>query len=432
MPPRINKDDVLARLTGEDAVRFIQSLGHPLVKKGREWKMPCPFHDDREPSMALITHKNNSHPFFKCYPCGWGGDVLKFVEELYGLAGFPETLEFVADRLGIAKSEKQYEKKVQEKRAVVHTSGSETMTPKEVYQSYRDLMAHAVDPKVYCNGLGVAPEAVDLTGGFFASVRRNVDTGRYTGGDGGVCAIVPMRSGDKTTLGELLSLRFASMQKRQGERRKRWSLDETKPGDNTVQTKHSRSGLLAPIDYFGEAPPPDTMSILVEGETDLWAGLSMMIEEFGLDVGKWPARWFGLPGVTSCHDMLIPELVGTFTFSFMDADQAGRNAVFDRKPRICELCKRRVTHGDTCRFKPPTTGVECGGRAMVDIAQELIPGLLSKLQGQGIKAMAAFPPSREDGEKVDLRDLRREGWKWAQFEDHLLRTATKRTRDLGR
>jgi len=56
----------------------------------------CPFHQEKTPSFNV----NQSKQFYKCFGCGVGGDVLKFVMEIDGLT-FPETLKLLAERNGI-------------------------------------------------------------------------------------------------------------------------------------------------------------------------------------------------------------------------------------------------------------------------------------------------------------------------------------------
>ena len=47
-----------------------------LKKKGREMVGLCPFHADHRPSMNVSSVKQ----IFKCFACGAGGDVFKFVQ----------------------------------------------------------------------------------------------------------------------------------------------------------------------------------------------------------------------------------------------------------------------------------------------------------------------------------------------------------------
>ena len=56
----------------------------------------CPFHQEKTPSFNV----NQSRQFYKCFGCGAGGDVLKFVMEVDGLT-FPETLKLLSERHGI-------------------------------------------------------------------------------------------------------------------------------------------------------------------------------------------------------------------------------------------------------------------------------------------------------------------------------------------
>jgi len=67
-----------------------------LKKKGREMVGLCPFHDDHRPSMNVNVQKQ----IFKCFACGAGGDVFKFVQMRENLT-FPQAIERLADRAGI-------------------------------------------------------------------------------------------------------------------------------------------------------------------------------------------------------------------------------------------------------------------------------------------------------------------------------------------
>jgi DNA primase len=56
----------------------------------------CPFHQEKTPSFGV--HQNRQ--FYKCFGCGAGGDVIKFVMEVDGLT-FWEALKLLAERNGI-------------------------------------------------------------------------------------------------------------------------------------------------------------------------------------------------------------------------------------------------------------------------------------------------------------------------------------------
>jgi DNA primase len=67
-----------------------------LTKKGREMVGLCPFHDDHRPSMYVNPVKQ----IFKCFACGAGGDVFKFVQMRENLT-FPQAIQRLAERVGI-------------------------------------------------------------------------------------------------------------------------------------------------------------------------------------------------------------------------------------------------------------------------------------------------------------------------------------------
>jgi DNA primase len=73
-----------------------------LRPKGREHVGLCPFHDDKSPSMAVVTHKGGfgADAFYKCFACGAGGNAIDFAMNYHKLE-FREALKFLADRAGI-------------------------------------------------------------------------------------------------------------------------------------------------------------------------------------------------------------------------------------------------------------------------------------------------------------------------------------------
>jgi len=56
----------------------------------------CPFHQEKTPSFSV----HSTHQFYKCFGCGAGGDVIKFVMEIERLT-FWEAVRLLAERHGI-------------------------------------------------------------------------------------------------------------------------------------------------------------------------------------------------------------------------------------------------------------------------------------------------------------------------------------------
>src|SRR3989339_1706117 len=67
-----------------------------LKKMGRHHKGLCPFHAEKTPSFMV----NEELGLYKCFGCGAGGDVIKFLMEIEGIE-FVEALTRLAERVGI-------------------------------------------------------------------------------------------------------------------------------------------------------------------------------------------------------------------------------------------------------------------------------------------------------------------------------------------
>lgn len=67
-----------------------------LDRKGREFVGLCPFHEDHKPSMYVSPEKQ----IFKCFACGAGGDVIKFIQLRENL-DFRGAVSRLAERAGI-------------------------------------------------------------------------------------------------------------------------------------------------------------------------------------------------------------------------------------------------------------------------------------------------------------------------------------------
>jgi DNA primase len=82
-----------------DIVQVVQERGVQLKRSGSSWKGLCPFHGEKTPSFHVYDKG-----LFKCYGCGVGGDVIKFIE-LYDKVTFPDAVRQLAARAGIAVPE---------------------------------------------------------------------------------------------------------------------------------------------------------------------------------------------------------------------------------------------------------------------------------------------------------------------------------------
>ncbi|NLX13038.1 MAG: DNA primase [Phycisphaerales bacterium] len=127
-----------------------------LKRAGDNYKGLCPFHEEKTPSFNVSSVKQ----IFKCFGCGAGGDVFKFVQLKEGV-DFLEARRMLADRAGISLDQER--------------SGQATSGPgkndlirvnewaQSVYQrNYRDA-AGAV-ARQYVQGRGISEESVGAFG----------------------------------------------------------------------------------------------------------------------------------------------------------------------------------------------------------------------------------------------------------------------------
>ncbi len=80
-----------------------------LQRKGSNYVGVCPFHNDHSPSMSV----NQPRQMYRCFSCGAGGDVFKFVMDYENLT-FPEAIKVLADRAGIELPERNFSREDRE------------------------------------------------------------------------------------------------------------------------------------------------------------------------------------------------------------------------------------------------------------------------------------------------------------------------------
>ncbi|QNQ82183.1 DNA primase [Lactobacillus sp. PV012] len=103
-----------------NSVNIVNVIGQyvSLEKKGKDYIGLCPFHQEKTPSFTV----NEEKQFFKCFGCGKGGNVFKFIMEKEHL-NFPESVRIVAQTANIPLPE---------------TQGSRAYTLSPLKQMYKD------------------------------------------------------------------------------------------------------------------------------------------------------------------------------------------------------------------------------------------------------------------------------------------------------
>ena len=77
---------------------IVQVIGDrvPLKRAGAAWKACCPFHREKTPSFTVNPQRQS----FKCFGCGEGGDVFKFLMKHDGMS-FLDAVRHLAEKCGV-------------------------------------------------------------------------------------------------------------------------------------------------------------------------------------------------------------------------------------------------------------------------------------------------------------------------------------------
>src|SRR5687768_4849882 len=118
----------------------------PLKKAGRNFKAPCPFHNEKSPSFVVSPERQIWH----CFGCGKGGDCYTFLIE-YERLEFPEALRLLAKRVGIELQQRSAQPGLTSQKEKLYQCNS---LAKEFYHYV--LMEHKVGEKAreYLKGRG--------------------------------------------------------------------------------------------------------------------------------------------------------------------------------------------------------------------------------------------------------------------------------------
>lgn len=132
-----------------------------LRRAGRNLIGVCPFHNDSHPSMTVSPSRNT----YKCFVCGHGGDVIRFIQDYENLS-FAETMEWCARETGIPVqnrelTDEERTRAMETESMRVATKAATTFFQKHLpeAQSYlRDRGYQLTDPAIKNFQIGYAPD----------------------------------------------------------------------------------------------------------------------------------------------------------------------------------------------------------------------------------------------------------------------------------
>ena len=161
-------EQVLEQIAAANDIVDVIGSYFPLKRAGPAYKAICPFHQEKSPSFTV----NPARQMFKCFGCGAGGGVFKFVE-LYENVNFPEAAKRLAARAGITiveevlSVEEDSERRMRQRLLALHAEAAEwfhmNLLRTKAGQIARDyLKGRGLTVEVAKSWkLGYAPEAWD-------------------------------------------------------------------------------------------------------------------------------------------------------------------------------------------------------------------------------------------------------------------------------
>jgi DNA primase catalytic core len=125
-----------------------------LRKRGNDLVGLCPFHGEKTPSF----HVHPDRGFFKCFGCGAGGDVFKFVQLLEGVA-FPEAARILAKRAGVElEAESPAAARVRSEKELIYAANELAAA---FFHKTLKLSPEAEIARAYCEKRGLSQATID-------------------------------------------------------------------------------------------------------------------------------------------------------------------------------------------------------------------------------------------------------------------------------
>jgi DNA primase len=147
-----------------------------LQRAGREWKAPCPFHNEKTPSFYV----NDDKGFYHCFGCSAHGDAIRWMTEQQGLPFIDAVKELAANAGMDMPAPDPRAAEQAERQSGLH----DCMAAAETW--FRDQLAgiEGEEARAYLKKRGVSPEPIGAFGlGFAPDSRGKLKTALARYGD---------------------------------------------------------------------------------------------------------------------------------------------------------------------------------------------------------------------------------------------------------
>ncbi|HZZ84363.1 MAG TPA: DNA primase [Anaeromyxobacteraceae bacterium] len=148
-------DAVIEEVRGRVDVVAVIGRAVELKRSGRTWKGCCPFHGERTPSFHVYPEDKH----FKCYGCGEGGDVFKFLQKLQGKE-FPEVVRQLAAEVGVEIPDREEDGAEQRERRRERKEALAACDAAARYFAARLASEHGAEARRYLEERGTSEEMV--------------------------------------------------------------------------------------------------------------------------------------------------------------------------------------------------------------------------------------------------------------------------------
>ena len=380
------KDQVL------DATDIVEVIGErvSLTRKGKDFVGLCPFHSDSKPSMYVSPTKR----IFKCFACGAGGDVIKFVQ-LSQRVEFREALGILAKRAGLDLRQSDGTKRS----AALRESLRSTLSWARGHFQKNLAAAIGGGARAYAGGRGISDESIErfglglaldgwddvLAAGARAGLSRErlTEAGLITTNERGKTydrfrnrLIFPIRD----ALGRVVAFGGRTLG------------DEPAKYLNSPESPlFSKSRVLYGLDTARPALERVREVVVVEGYTD-----ALLLQQFGIEN---VVATLGT-ALTDAHVKLLTPFADTVVMCF-DRDQAGMRAA----DRALEVALRHGIDVKVALMAPGQDPADCVIGDGPDAFKSMLQSAVGALEFKWQTTLERYRDSGERGKRQAIESL---------------------------